>query len=157
MMKKHAVIGVGNPFRGDDGIGVFLLQKLQKQYTILKGTIDFIDGGTGGMNLFHLISPYEIVILVDAVDFNASPGAFLFFSSEDIKESKKVSSLISTHGCDVFSVLKNVDDHSDQPTKVFIFGVQPKEVKLSQGFSKEIQQNIPVYLEELTHRINEIF
>jgi hydrogenase maturation protease len=107
------------------------------------------------MNIFHLLGSYETVIIIDAVDFDASAGDFIFFAAKEIKESKKLSSSISTHGCDVFSVIKNVEKYSDRSPRIFIFGVQPKQVTLSKGFSEEVQKNIPVYVDRLIQRIKE--
>ena len=132
-MKKHAVIGVGNPFRGDDGIGVFLLQKLQKQYTILKGTIDFIDGGTGGMNLFHLISPYEIVILIDAVDFRASAGTVKMFKLEQLS-----SLILSTHTLSPRVFIDMI--RRDIEVNVCFIGIQPAQTALGQPLSTKVNE-----------------
>ena len=155
MVKSFAVIGVGNPFRGDDGIGVFLIQKLIKDKLFSNESIDLIEGGIGGMNLFHLIGSYKTVILIDAVDFNASPGECIFFSSDDIGSSNKIPSTVSTHGEDVFSVLKTVIKYTDNPPRIFIFGIQPKKIAMSEGFSEKIQQNIPVYLRKISKQIRE--
>jgi len=155
MEKSFAVIGVGNPFRGDDGIGVFLIHELMHNNNFLKESVELIDGGTGGMNLFHLISSYETVFLIDAVDFHASAGEYILFSFEEIGSSNKVSSTVSTHGEDVFSILKNVKKYNDSPPRMFIFGIQPKRIDLSEDFSQEIQKNIPVYLREITKHVGE--
>ena len=50
MRKKIGIIGLGNPLRHDDGIGLLLLQHLQTQKKILPKNIEYIDDGTNGMN-----------------------------------------------------------------------------------------------------------
>ena len=51
---KAGIIGVGNPLRRDDGIGIVLLEKLIEKKSDLPEGIEYIDGGTGGMNLLHI-------------------------------------------------------------------------------------------------------
>jgi hydrogenase maturation protease len=69
MKKKIGIIGLGNPLRCDDGIGLLLLQHIQKQKKILPKNIEYIDGGISGMNLLHLLAQFDTVLLIDAVDF----------------------------------------------------------------------------------------
>ena len=52
-MKKIAVIGIGNPLRSDDGIGIVLIEKLIENKESFSKNVDFLDGGTGGFNLLH--------------------------------------------------------------------------------------------------------
>ena len=52
-MKKIGVIGIGNPLRRDDGIGILLLEKLVERKENMPDDIEYIDGGTGGMNRNH--------------------------------------------------------------------------------------------------------
>jgi len=61
-MKKIGVIGIGNPLRKDDGIGIVLLEKLVEIKDDLPDDIEYIDGGTGGMNLLHLFARFDIEV-----------------------------------------------------------------------------------------------
>ena len=60
-MKKVCVIGIGNTLRRDDGIGIVLLEKLIERKNKLPKNVDFINGGTGGMNLLHILVCYDAV------------------------------------------------------------------------------------------------
>ena len=44
------IIGVGNPLRKDDGIGLLLLNYIKKESHYFPESVSFVDGGTGGMN-----------------------------------------------------------------------------------------------------------
>lgn len=151
MDKKIAVIGVGNPFRGDDGIGIYLMHQLKKQF--VNEPIDFIDGGTGGMNLFHIICSYEMVLLIDAVDFHSRPGDICFFSSEEIVQSRKKDIDLSTHNSDIYQIIKLVKEFHTDKCKIYIFGIQPKKVDLSDTFSEEIKQKRLLLIKELKKKI----
>ncbi|OYT30085.1 hypothetical protein B6U98_00380 [Thermoplasmatales archaeon ex4572_165] len=156
MENSNAVIGIGNPYRSDDGIGIYLVNKIRKKEHKEFSKVDFIDGGTGGMNLFHLISMYEAVILVDAVFFEGKPGEYLFFSTNEIHSSNKITSTVSTHGSDIFTVIKSIKDIKENPPQIYVFGIQPASVSLSDKFSEEISENIPLFIQKLESEIKRI-
>ena len=57
------VLGIGNYLMGDEGIGVHVANRLEKD--MIPG-IDVVDGGTGGFHLLEFFESYEHVILIDA-------------------------------------------------------------------------------------------
>jgi hydrogenase maturation protease len=137
-MQKIGIIGIGNLLRKDDGVGIFLLERLQKQKKELPKNIEFIDGGTGGMNLLHLLAQFGIVLLIDAVDFKGRPGEIRVFSLKDIQSQKKPV-MISTHDSDFLNLLRLSQELKELPETLIIFGVQPRDVSYGIGLSKKIE------------------
>jgi hydrogenase maturation protease len=137
-MKKIGIIGIGNLLRKDDGVGIFLLERLQKQKKELPKNIEFIDGGTGGMNLLHHLAQFDAVLLIDAVDFKGRPGEIRVFSLKDIQSQKKPV-IMSTHDSDFFNLLRLSQELKELPETLVIFGVQPRDVSYGVGLSKEIE------------------
>ncbi|MDO9261621.1 MAG: hydrogenase maturation protease [Flavobacteriaceae bacterium] len=62
--KSVLVMGVGNYLMGDEGVGVQLIQAMEKMK--LPAYIDLVDGGTGGFLLLNMFETYPKIILVDA-------------------------------------------------------------------------------------------
>lgn len=58
------VIGFGNILCGDEGVGIHVLNTLEK-YPALDG-VTLVDGGMGGENLLKPIAASPIVIVIDA-------------------------------------------------------------------------------------------
>jgi hydrogenase maturation protease len=137
-MKKIGIIGIGNRLRNDDGIGIVLLERLQKQKKEFPKSIEFIDGGTGGMNLLHLLARFDIVLLIDAVDFKGRPGEARVFSVKDIQSLKKPM-MTSTHDPDFLNLLRLSQELKELPETLVIFGVQPLDVSHGLVLSKEIE------------------
>jgi hydrogenase maturation protease len=138
MKQKIGIIGLGNPLRRDDGIGLLLLQYLQTQKNYLPKNIEYIDGGTSGMNLLHLLAQFDVVMLIDAVDFKRKPGDVRVFSLNDIQNQKKPM-ILSTHDSDFLYILRLSQELKELPETLVIFGVQPRDVSHGIGLSKEIE------------------
>ena len=139
-MNKIGIIGIGNPLRKDDGVGIILLEKLVENKKRLPKNIEFLDGGTSGMGLLHHLARFDIVFLIDAVDFNGTPGELKLFKPEDVA-SRKYSLSISTHELDFLKIVELSKELKEAP-EIFIFGVQPKDTSFGKDLSDELQQNI---------------
>jgi len=147
-MKKIGVIGIGNPLRRDDGIGVFLLKKLIDRKYELPAGIEYVDGGTGYLNLIHDLDRFDIVVFIDAVDFNGKPGDSKIFEYEDIK-SKKINFNSSSHGEDIVQVIDFSKSVDMLPERIIFFGVQPKDVSFGDTFSDELSTKSDVLIDDL--------
>ena len=154
-MKKICVIGIGNPLRKDDGIGIVLLKKLIQNKKTLPKNIEFIDGGTGGMNILHILPKYDTVVFIDAVQLNAAPGSYSFFSADEIKEDKKTD-LFSTHADQLPQVIKLSRQLKELPKQLYIFGIQPKDISFGADLSNILQNNIETLFVKLTNEIKRI-
>ncbi len=74
-------VGVGNRFRGDDGVGVFLGELLLPFANVLLA-------GERPENLLGLdLSEIECLIFLDACKFGGKPGEIGLFSIRDVKDN----------------------------------------------------------------------
>jgi len=154
MAESIGIIGVGNPLRRDDGIGILLLNYLKENSEIFPVHVTFVDGGTGGMNLLHLFSRFDVVFLLDAVDFKGKPGQTRFFSFKDIISQKK-DSTVSTHNSDIFQIITFGQQIDEFPKEIFVFGVQPKDVTFGQGLSKTLKKRFDIIADSMKQHILE--
>ena len=60
------VIGLGNLLLSDEGIGVHLIRRLSERQDKFP-LVEFIDAGTGGMNVLHLIANRKKAVIIDCV------------------------------------------------------------------------------------------
>lgn len=70
------VAGVGNLLRGDDGFGVLVAQHLDALGA--PTGVRVLDIGIGGIHLVQeLLAPVDVLIVVDAVELDRTPGTVL--------------------------------------------------------------------------------
>ncbi len=146
------VIGFGNTFMADDGIGICVIEKL-RELGVFSGhdNVELIDGGTSGIDLIFTLQQADRALIIDAVDAGQEIGEIVEFSPEDIKESRKKKNGLksySLHDIDlteVFELLKTLKVE----IKIKIFGIRPKKVGYSNKLSPEVESKIP----ELISRI----
>ncbi|MDR0431898.1 MAG: hydrogenase maturation protease, partial [Bifidobacteriaceae bacterium] len=59
------VLGVGNPIMSDDAVGLALLERLEQQRPDPR--IEYVDGGTGGLELLPVVQDAQRLLILDAV------------------------------------------------------------------------------------------
>lgn len=153
MQPAISVIGIGNPLRHDDAIGLILLDFLRENKKDFPSAISFFDGGTGGMNLLHLLTDSSIVLIIDAVQFGGNPGSWRFFSYDEVINTAS-SSNISTHISNIFEVVLIAKNLDKKPDYLYVFGVEPQDLSLGEGLSQSIQNNMSLIKKALKEKIN---
>lgn len=154
-MKKTAIIGIGNTLRKDDSLGLVLIEKLKEKKQELPEGIELIEGGLGGMVLLHYLADFDVVFMIDAVEFGGKPGELRFFEKEDVI-SKKVKISFSTHENDFLKILSMSERLNEIPEKIYIFGIQPKDMGLGCDLTAEIESSIDENLRKIIDKINSL-
>ena len=148
MKKQIAVLGLGNPLMADEGIGCLIIQQFQPQADKFP-SVDFIDAGTGGMSLLHLIAGRRKVILIDCACMGTKPGTIKRFTPQDVKSVKTLAHQ-SLHEADILKILAMAKELGQYPDEIVIFGIEPECIEPRQ----ELSQTIAGKLEDYTAAIS---
>ncbi|MBN2689238.1 MAG: hydrogenase maturation protease [Gammaproteobacteria bacterium] len=141
------IIGVGNPMRSDDGIGVRVIEK----YRANDSSAAIINGGTDALNLIDSIKQYPKAIIIDAVRMNTEPGTIKVFSPKDAKIIQNDS--LSTHGLGLAEMLVFLKE-LDIKTKITIIGIEPEDISYGDVLSATIEQQIPTVINLIKKHVN---
>jgi hydrogenase maturation protease len=147
MKKPTVVLGLGNPLMADEGIGVDLVERLAQEAARYP-LVDFIDAGTGGMSVLHLIEGRRKAILIDCAYMDEAPGTIRRFTPDAVR-STKVLAHQSLHEADLLRILALAERLGQLPEKVTIFGIQPEVVQVGQGLSDVLLDRVNHYLVEI--------
>lgn len=144
-MKKTLIIGVGSVLRGDDGLGICVIDELEKQH-IPEG-ISLQCGDIFGLDLLKFFSDFARVIIVDAADMKEEPGTIKVFERTEIKNSY-FKNEVSTHGITLLETL-TLADKLDIPSEITIVGVQPKDTSFRLGLTDLIEKRLPAIISKV--------
>jgi hydrogenase 3 maturation protease len=130
--KQVLLLGVGNRSRGDDGVGSYLVKRLQK-----KINIPWIDAGDVPENFIGSIesSGANFVLVVDAADFGAGPGEIALLEMPQLKEFR-----VSTHTANL-SVLFRVIPKEKRPDALLV-AIQPGSTASGRGLSEAVRESL---------------
>ena len=134
------IIGLGNPLRGDDGVGVRVIEALAGQ--TLPNNVEVVDGGAQGLGLINLMTGQQQAILIDAADIGRSPGHFIRFTLDEVHLSGDDQHL-SAHTAGLGDALLLAQALKMLPPEVIIFGVQPGHLEWDSVLSPEVEATLP--------------
>jgi hydrogenase maturation protease len=133
------VIGLGNPLRGDDGVGVRAVQMLASRS--LPPDVELVDGGTQGLGIVNLIEGRQRAILIDAADVGQPPGRFVRFTMTEA-DLLGDDQQLSIHAAGLRDALLLAQALQILP-EIVIFGVQPAYLGWKKGLSPEVEAALP--------------
>jgi hydrogenase maturation protease len=133
---RVALVGIGNPDRGDDGFGVRLAEAM-----LALGCPDVILAErTPERRLERLArGGFQGVVFLDLVEMGATPGAVVFLECAEIATRYPQ---ISTHKLSLGTLARLIE--AEGPTPVFLLGVQPQSVAPGTELSAPVRTTLEI-------------
>ena len=149
--KPVAVLGLGNPLMADEGIGVYLVERLMES-AAEHPAVDFVDAGTGGLSILYHIEDRRKAIVIDCAFLDEPPGTIRRFTPEEV-QSTKVLAHQSLHEADVMQIIAMTRQLGQAPDEIVIFGIQPERVEPGLGLSRTLMERIDEYISTVIHEL----
>jgi hydrogenase maturation protease len=144
------VLGVGNPLMGDDGLGPAALARLLQEWS-LPPEISWRDGGTGGLEILPEIEQAERVLVIDAIDVGAAPGADVVLERHELPRCCGLR--ISPHEVGLRDLLALAELRGRLPSQAAALGLQPGRIALPPGLSDEVEGRLPDLVRRVAERL----
>ena len=144
------VLGLGNPLRGDDGVGSRVVDELTRRQ--LPETVQIVDVGTAGLDLLHMMEGAEQVVIVDAADLGRESGQFVRFTPHEAQLVQATNGF-SLHKTSLSEVLALADALGRTLPEMVIFGVQIANIGWGEGLSPAVETAIPALVDAVIEEI----
>lgn len=124
MSRRTLVAGFGNVLRGDDGFGVEVVRRLQADEHAAGGAV-VLEVGTGGIALAQaLLTPYERLVIVDAMKRGGKPGTVYVLRVDSVEALRSVD----MHMAVPSRALGLAQALGALPAEIYMVGCEPAEV-----------------------------
>lgn len=146
---RFLVAGMGNVLTGDDGFGVRVVEALQAGAP-LPPSVRLMEVGIGGIHLVQeLMTGYEALIVLDAVDRGGEPGTVYTLEPEvrevsELCEAERAEFLADMHYTVPAKALMLARALGVLPETVYIVGCQPRTVDLGLELSGSVAGAVDV-------------
>ncbi len=118
-----ALLGLGNILLRDEGVGVHIVQSVEKNYTFFP-PISIIDGGTSGTDLLPVFEENRKILIVDAVNFEKEPGYIQLLLNDDIFQ--QLTTKLTMHHIGLADVLSTSKLLEYTHEEICLVGIQPE-------------------------------
>lgn len=146
------IVGAGNEFRSDDGVGPLIAKKLGQLFydrvTIRKCIKD-------GTELLELCKGHKCVYLIDAVKSGCEPGKIFRFDANREILPREAFSCYSTHAFNAADSVELARSMDCLPEKLIIYAVEGRCFEAGCDFSDEVKSAIADVVIRIKREIEE--
>ena len=146
------ILGIGNLVMSDDGVGVKVVQKLQREY-LLPDFVDIMDGGTLGLDILPRLEDIERLIVVDAVETGDIPGTLVRLVGDEIPLALETK--VSPHQMGLKDLLTVSLLMGHAPREMVLVGVQPGSIEMDTELTPEVDVQMDAMLDLVLKELNE--
>lgn len=140
-LKKTAILGFGNPARSDDGIGCYVLERLQKLLPE-QDHLTLLDMGTSAFEVLFQLQGNEAIILVDGVINTGEPDGTLYhLPASEVNASIQDDPMVFLHSLKWDQALSYARKilQDDYPEDVGVYLVSITNTRLEIGLSEVVK------------------
>ena len=146
------ILGIGNLVMSDDGVGVKVVQKLQREY-LLPDFVDIMDGGTLGLDILPRLEGIERLIVVDAIETGDIPGTLVRLVGDEIPLALETK--VSPHQMGLKDLLTVSLLMGHAPREMVLVGVQPGSIEMDTELTPEVDVQMDAMLDLVLKELNE--
>lgn len=146
------LVGIGNEFRKDDGVGCYIVQKIMSCNDQRLATRILNREGT---NLIECWRGYKTVYVVDAASSGQEPGTVHRFEIPAQPLPKSVF-CTSTHALSLADVIHLAQTLDALPPEVIVYGIEAGSFEHGRGLTEKVKASADKLAEELSGEINSL-
>jgi hydrogenase maturation protease len=147
------VLGIGNLVMSDDGVGVKVVQQLQREYRF-PGNVEILDGGTLGLDLLPKLEGIDHLIVVDAVETGEKPGTCVRLAGEELPIALETK--VSPHQMGLKDLLSVAELLGHAPREMVLIGVQPGSIEMDTELTPEVEVMMQVLVNNTLYELEKI-
>ncbi len=138
---RIAVVGVGNPLKLDEGVGVRVAEELMSRWDF-QGAADIVDAGTMGMSMLPIFQEYDVVIVADAMDGSGlDAGTVVVMTPDEIAPNQVMHSLHDMRLPDVLAAAEIIGCSAE--VRVVAVQIQEMSADAKVGLTEPVEAAVP--------------
>ena len=139
---KILVLGIGNTLLADEGVGVVAMRELESHFGP-RADMEFLDGGTLSFTLAVPISECSALLVIDAAELGAAPGAVRSFEGAEMDSFMGANRKSSVHEVGLLDLMSISLLTGHWPERRALIGVQPAAVGWGESLTPEVAAALP--------------
>lgn len=134
LSKKVVVIGIGNIFRSDDGVGPYIIDKLKEANISKNVELKNLESAT--IDILNVIEGAFTVIVIDSIECSTKIGKIHELQLDDLPERERSFNL---HNIGLKSIFLTAKKLERLPQNLLIYGIEIKDVSYNNQLSSEVK------------------
>jgi len=151
-MGRLIILGIGNPYRGDDGVGLVVARSLRDK--VPRDVVVLEQGGEPAA-LIEAWADADAVLLIDAVSSGAKPGSLHVIDATRTPLSRDLFRH-STHSFGVAEAVELARTLGKLPPALWIYGIEGKDFGTGLDLSPQVAEAAGKTADAVLDKIREL-
>lgn len=134
------LLGVGNVLMADEGLGVHVVNELEKRF-VFPENVRCVDGGTSTNELLGDLENLDQLIVIDAVRAGKPPGTMVRLEGSAVPSAFQTK--LSPHQTGIADLLATLTFMGRGPKRIVFYGVEPERITLDLELSPSVSKVLP--------------
>jgi hydrogenase maturation protease len=154
MDKTVAVIGSGNAFFKDEGIGLYAAKYIKENYDF-NPAIEVVDGGTLGFKLMPLLQEFDEVIIINtASDDTKKAGEITIKSTDEFLDGALIKK--TANEVEIAEMLQ-ICSLTEAMAETTVISIVPDDIiSVEVGLSENMKKSWKIYIQTLLDKIQSL-
>jgi hydrogenase maturation protease len=144
------IVGIGNEFRGDDGVALFTLRDLKDT---LPPQVKIVEMTGDQSNLLELMQDTNNMIIIDAVNSTAPSGTILHINASEEPFPHNFFA-ISSHGIDLAQSIELARTMKKLPSVVLIYGIVGRDFSFTTSLSQQVKDSAEMVKNKIVNDVD---
>ena len=151
--RNTLILGIGNTLLSDEGVGVRMLDYLDRHFPEL-ADVSYLDGGTLSFTLAPWIEEADKLIVIDAAELKAAPGTVEVFEGPEM-DRFSCKTKRSVHEVSLGDLLAIAHLTGALPENRILVAIQPQEIDWGSCLSNPVKHALPVAANKIIKQLGE--
>ncbi len=146
------ILGVGNILLQDEGIGVRIVEELQRRFA-WPDDIELLDGGTAGISLLDTFVGKKQVLIIDAIRSDKPVGTVIKLENDAVPAF--FSHHLTPHQLGISDILGALTLTDQRPEQLVLLGIVPKSLELTVSLSPELVDHLDAIIAQVVQQVTD--
>ena len=142
---RRTVIGVGNVYRSDDGVGIVVARRIREK----NGHLHVVEASGEGASLMAMWTLFDHVVLIDAVRSSSSPGRIHRLDAHEARIPSEFFNY-STHAFSVAEAVEMSRALGTLPASLVIYGIEGRSFAAGSELSPVVARALDEVVDRVT-------
>jgi hydrogenase maturation protease len=149
---KTALIGSGNSFFKDEGVGLYAVKYIKENYE-LDDELSIVDGGTLGFKLMPLLLEFESVIIVNtSSDESLEAGSIIIKDADEFIDGSRIKK--TANEVEIAEMLQ-ICSLSEKMADVSVISIVPQDIiSVEVGLSQAIHERFESFIIQIVNLLH---
>jgi len=155
MNKRVALIGSGNAFFKDEGIGLYGAKYIKENYDFDENELEIVDGGTLGFKLMPLLQEFDVVFIINTEsDESKTPGTITVRTTDEFLDGTLVKK--TANEVEIAEMLQ-ICSMADKVADTVVISITPEDIlSVEVGLTQSIKNAWSKYINTTVSELEKI-